>query len=311
MSKILTDSQRRTMSYSIENWMITELDLGGVDLHVFAIVYAYEPISIEAICDLFGRRDLALRRSAQRLIERYLLVVQADRATLEIAPHIHRDSKFMSKRVAAKKKVEATSILDGTPSVMCANEVDGRWWYEAIDPMLSLIERKEKSNEGVELKNVPNLKDYHPYERRVILQNFACAPAEIGKQIKEMQKAGVKDCDECVVLLLGKAAPYDPLKNGKKIARQKKKDKLNEKATELFQIIWNEYPRKTAKAQALKTFLSKLKNCEDEYLVTQKSRQIYREMKRAIANWQNERDGEGRPIEFIPYFSSWLNDTIE
>ena len=297
--------------------MLTEFELMGLDLEVFAIVYAYEPISVKLICALHEhRRDARVMQAAQRLIEKYLLVVKDDNETLEISKKVKNVLAIRNVRIAAKKKVETTAIIDGTPSIMCSNEVDGAWWYEAVDPTLSLIEREEK-NESIELKNVTPLEEYRevakPYERRAILKTCciegACETKEITKQIKDMQK-GVENAEQCVLLMLGEAKRYDPFGEGRKIAAQKKKNVLEEKATELFQYIWAEYPRKTAKAQALKTYLKKFSDCKDEFEVTKKARKIYVEMKIAIKNWQNERNGEGRPLEYIPYFASWLNDTF-
>ena len=77
-----------------------------------------------------------------------------------------------------------------------------------------------------------------------------------------------------------------------------------------FNNIYNIYPRKVNKVQAKKTFNNKLVGLEKEQ-AHKKAVQIYRMLEKQNAVWETENNGEGRKLEHIPHFSTWLNSNVE
>ena len=77
-----------------------------------------------------------------------------------------------------------------------------------------------------------------------------------------------------------------------------------------FNNIYNIYPRKVNKVQAKKTFTNKLVGLEKEQ-AHKKAVQIYRMLEKQNAVWGTENDGQGRKLEHIPHFSTWLNSNVE
>lgn len=82
---------------------------------------------------------------------------------------------------------------------------------------------------------------------------------------------------------------------------------------ELFDKTWAIYPRKVSKERAKKTWVKKMRCCKTCNGVRNKAAQIYKLLMGHIKMWRTERgdDGDGaRPLEYIPHFSSWLNNEI-
>ncbi len=82
---------------------------------------------------------------------------------------------------------------------------------------------------------------------------------------------------------------------------------------ELFDKTWSIYPHKTGKEQAKKTWLKKFNSLNTKELIREKALKIYALLEKHIASWKTEVDGkgrQGRPKQFIPHFSTWLNNEI-
>lgn len=77
-----------------------------------------------------------------------------------------------------------------------------------------------------------------------------------------------------------------------------------------FSKTYEIYPRKVGKVQAKTTFAKKLKGLSREE-AKKKAVGIYKMLQRQIELWKKENDWQGRKLEHIPYFSSWLNANIE
>lgn len=77
-----------------------------------------------------------------------------------------------------------------------------------------------------------------------------------------------------------------------------------------FSKTYELYPRKVGKVQAKTTFTKKLKGLSREE-AKKKAVGIYKMLQRQIELWKKENDWQGRKLEHIPYFSSWLNANIE
>lgn len=77
-----------------------------------------------------------------------------------------------------------------------------------------------------------------------------------------------------------------------------------------FSKTYELYPRKVGRVQARKTFDKKLKHFNRE-LAKEKAVRIYNILKKQKEAWANENDYQGRKIEHIPYFSTWLNANFE
>jgi len=84
----------------------------------------------------------------------------------------------------------------------------------------------------------------------------------------------------------------------------------NEDIEKYFETTYSIYPRKVNKQQAKKTYEHKFRGLS---IVDAKNlaNRIYKALQRQIALWQAENKGNGRELEYIPHFSSWLNDNIE
>ena len=84
----------------------------------------------------------------------------------------------------------------------------------------------------------------------------------------------------------------------------------NEEINNYFDKIYSIYPRKVSKVQAKATFTKKLKGL-DKDTAHKKAIAIYRLIEKQNQVWQSENNGEGRKLEHIPHFSTWLNANIE
>ena len=84
----------------------------------------------------------------------------------------------------------------------------------------------------------------------------------------------------------------------------------NEEIYNYFDKIYSIYPRKVSKVQAKETFEHKLRGLEKEEAY-KKAIAIYRMLENQNQVWQAENDGQGRKVEFISHFSTWLNDNVE
>ena len=98
--------------------------------------------------------------------------------------------------------------------------------------------------------------------------------------------------------------------NIKKKNKQKKKivvSEFSELLDELFAKTYEIYPRKIARERARKVWYSKFNDCVDEEQITERARKICKMVLACKAKW----DDQNRDEEFMPYFSTWLNDSIE
>ena len=83
-----------------------------------------------------------------------------------------------------------------------------------------------------------------------------------------------------------------------------------DKILEYFDKVYSIYPRKVSKVQAKESFEHKLRGLEKEE-ARKKAGAIYRMLETQNNIWQSENNGEGRKIEHIPHFSTWLNANVE
>lgn len=83
-----------------------------------------------------------------------------------------------------------------------------------------------------------------------------------------------------------------------------------DKIIKYFEQTWSIYPRKEGKVQAKTTFTHKVYTKDDE-VSRLNALKIYKILQRQIKAWDNENNGDGRKNQFIPHFSSWLNDNFE
>lgn len=77
-----------------------------------------------------------------------------------------------------------------------------------------------------------------------------------------------------------------------------------------FEQTWGIYPRKESKIQARTTFAHKVftKSQTESHKLALR---IYKTLERQKVVWGNENNGKGRDKQYIPLFSSWLNDNFE
>lgn len=70
------------------------------------------------------------------------------------------------------------------------------------------------------------------------------------------------------------------------------------------------YPRKVNKVKSKEAYEHKIRGLtRDE--AKDKANAIFLAVKKQVALWNKENDYEGRKLEHIPYFSSWLNANVE
>lgn len=74
----------------------------------------------------------------------------------------------------------------------------------------------------------------------------------------------------------------------------------------MFEKLWSIYPRKVAKAQAVKTFAKKVKNKSTDEL-KDFCNKVWRKIKVRTEFWEEHETEK----EFIPHFSSFLNNEFE
>lgn len=83
-----------------------------------------------------------------------------------------------------------------------------------------------------------------------------------------------------------------------------------EEISKWFDIVYAIYPRKVSKVQSKRTFEKKLIGLEIEQ-AKQKVKAIKRMLETQCEVWKKENNGEGRQLEYIPHFSSWLSANVE
>lgn len=94
--------------------------------------------------------------------------------------------------------------------------------------------------------------------------------------------------------------------------KEQSKTKLSSVVNDCFDKTWAIYPHKVGKEQAKKTWTKKLGLLKTEDEIKIKARKIYSLLTNHIDGWKKEvrKDGVGRPKQYIPHFSTWLNDNI-
>lgn len=105
------------------------------------------------------------------------------------------------------------------------------------------------------------------------------------------------------------------IRDKSKILDIKKKDihSISQKESKIdsyFDTIWQLYPRKVNKVQGFKNFSKKFISLSEEES-KDRANKIYSMLSNQLTRWSAENDGEGRKVEFIPHFSTWLNSNIE
>ena len=110
-------------------------------------------------------------------------------------------------------------------------------------------------------------------------------------------------CDRhsCVIKLAKEL--YD--EGWRKLGKSTSDDTTNE----YFEKTYSIYPRKVSKEQARKTYAHKLVGLDVES-ARKVANTIYKCLEKQLVVWGNEKDGEGRLQEFLPHFSTWLNDNF-
>lgn len=84
----------------------------------------------------------------------------------------------------------------------------------------------------------------------------------------------------------------------------------NEDMQLYFDKTYSIYPRKVSKVQARHTFYKKIIGL-DKTEARNKALAIYSMLEQQIVLWKRENEGEGRKIEHIPHFSTWLSANVE
>ncbi len=83
-----------------------------------------------------------------------------------------------------------------------------------------------------------------------------------------------------------------------------------EEISKWFDIVYAIYPRKVSKVQSKRTFEKKLIGLELEQ-AKQKVKAIKHMLETQCEVWKKENNGEGRQLEYIPHFSTWLSANVE
>lgn len=162
---------------------------------------------------------------------------------------------------------------------------------------------------GKECESAERVRLYR--ERNKLLQ----CNADVTKSNDNKDKEKDKDIDKessfnnTSSLILSQKATETP---NEEPVEEQKFDK-NKYILELFEKIWKVYPIKVSKEQAKKTWLKKLNKLNKQEDIYIKAKRIAMLLESHKKSWQTEVDkqgNEGRPKQFIPHFSSWLNNEI-
>lgn len=81
----------------------------------------------------------------------------------------------------------------------------------------------------------------------------------------------------------------------------------------LFERLWLNYPHKVGKEQAKTTWSKKFKSLKTKIDIDSKATLINALLTNHLNSWKTEvqKNGQtGRPKQYIPHFSTWLNDNI-
>ena len=73
----------------------------------------------------------------------------------------------------------------------------------------------------------------------------------------------------------------------------------------MFETLWSKYPRKANKILAKKTFEHKIRGLGEQECI-EKCNAIYKAQTISIREWEKD----NREKDFIPHYSSWLNNNI-
>lgn len=98
--------------------------------------------------------------------------------------------------------------------------------------------------------------------------------------------------------------------SSRQVANKDDSNSEYDKILKYFEQTWSIYPRKESKVQAKTTFTHKVYT-KDEEISRATALRIYKILQRQNAVWENENNGNGREKQYIPLFSSWLNDNFE
>lgn len=128
-------------------------------------------------------------------------------------------------------------------------------------------------------------------------------------KINELLNERIKSLFDDTVLI---GYPYPSISNTNTISTTNSDSDIvsTEKIDEYFDKTYKIYPRKADRKQAKITFEHMLRGLNNEEAKS-KAIKIYRFLEQQISIWKEENKGQGRKTEYMPYFSSWLNDNIE
>lgn len=129
---------------------------------------------------------------------------------------------------------------------------------------------------------------------------------DIGNMLKVVPYCEIcldEDCKEKHCLIAVARELYNL--GWRKVSRGESSDTINE----YFEKTYAIYPRKVSKEQARKTYAHKLVGLDVEG-ARKVANTIYKCLEKQLVVWGNEKDGEGRLQEFLPHFSTWLNDNF-
>lgn len=190
-----------------------------------------------------------------------------------------------------------------------------------------------KSNENGNLMITEEI----PYTPELLAHKFKKTPVQIEYALKIMQKLQMIDIIDDIICVSNwsKYQSVDELARIReqtrlRVARHrenKKKDECNVTVAlkcnanalisnsnsnniiyieELFNKIWDVYPRKVNKEDAKKTWIKKLKKLRTEEEILENAKKIGVLLTKCKKSWEDE----GRTKNYIPHFSSWLNANI-
>lgn len=84
----------------------------------------------------------------------------------------------------------------------------------------------------------------------------------------------------------------------------------SEEIKNYFEKTYKIYPKSTSKVKAREVFERKLIGL-DKKEAESKAIKIYHFLEQEIKTWEQENNGQGRKLEFIPSFFNWLDDNID
>ncbi len=262
-----------TNSFTIHAWMATKLKLSGNELLLYALIFTF---SQDGKSEFFGSRSYLsdFINASKRTVDGVLTSLQ--------------------EKGLIKKRVQVTNGVTNNFYSVCDEEI------------AQGVQKLQGDGEEVAPKYKEEYKDKENYNKR---NENIVQPSFLANDENQVQNEKVDLETETPTTTSSLTAPNEQ-PSSRQVANKDDDSSEYDKIIKYFEQTWLIYPRKEGKVQAKTTFTHKVYT-KDEEVSRLNALKIYKILQRQIKAWDNENNGGGRKNQFIPHFSSWLNDNFE